>query len=74
MADLYKPLMPAKGPGANKGSAPVPTDALQMGAHAALNKASAHKQLVSAVIHLKRESAGKGKKATSYAFKPPRVK
>jgi len=37
-----------------------PTEALPTGAHAALRSASKHKQMVSAVLHLKKESVGKG--------------
>lgn len=43
-----------------------PTEAMPTGAHAALRLASKHKQMVSAVLHLKKESVGKSN-PTAYA-------
>lgn len=58
----------------------TPGDAMMSGIHSDLRVSSKHKQAVSGVLHLKRESGGRGQ-PTSYrgkkvnaAFKPAKIK
>lgn len=45
---------------------PSPGDAMPAGVHSSLQTASKHKKMVSAVLHLKKESAGHRMNPTAY--------
>ena len=47
-----------------------PTDALMLGVHSSLRTGSKHKKMVSAVLHLKRESIGKRGHPTAFSGGP----
>jgi len=48
----------------------MPSDALMLGVHSSLRVASKHKKMVSAVLHLKRESIGKKGHPTAFSGGP----
>lgn len=57
---------PPVGAPAGKGPQIFQGDAMQTGVHAAMRQASRHKKAVSAVLHLKKESAGHRGNPTAY--------
>ena len=74
------PITPVKVPGVKK-VVSTPGDAMQAGIHSDLRASSAHKQQVSSVLHLKKESAGHRGNPTAFgtgnkkfAFKKLKVK
>ena len=62
----YQNLIPQGGFNKSNVRGPSPSDSLQLGVHSSLNKASAHKRMVSSAIHLKRESAGAKSHPTAF--------
>ena len=58
-------ITPVKIPGAKR-IVTTPGDAMQSGIHADLRTSSAHKSVVSGVLHLKKESAGHRGNPTAY--------
>lgn len=64
-------------PGVGRPVVSTPGDAMAAGIHSDLRVSSSHKKAVSAVLHLKRESGGRGKPTSFgkvHAFKPAKAK